>query len=681
VYKPKNAPESIPGFGSQLRDQETAGRMLAKYADNAYALSKAGDTKVKENFLQPVCVHGVGFGKSALLSQGLELHKQHCQNKDLLELLKDENHPLAIHITFNSDTSYKLDLERNVELAVVRRVLASCLDLKWNDVLNFPLSDTLTINQCVEAIMAYHKKVCGMRNDQKVFIYLGIDEINQLIYYSNHKSDTNLLRNLAKAVQSLHSSNGFVSTLFAGTHFADMKRSFLGSGIDPLNLELTRLSDETIESMLVQDAGVSQHYIQHPYFQKLVEDIGFRMRAIGVAVQELEYEFNEQSIMNAKSAVSSYLEFKNQTVLSNKELQVVIGLVMTGKSVEDTSVPIFEGTSITLDGVQNLGMVYLVPHPDGGHSVFMSRITLEAFLRRFGLDMDLVTSAQTLFGFIDTHGPDAFEKFVAHFHGFKKAVFVKSLPVGSGDTGVSIDSFYSGALIGSNLLQLELQLKPASFPLNCPNGVMWLTRGRYPPEAKTELSNSENVANHLRNGGVVVNSKGAAIDVLAGENIRQKNSREWQNGVIAYGMKHTTIGDTKLKGDEVIDDYNKAKTVLENGTNHSKDKVIMVHFSNRELSEKFNGQCLKKLNESAKEQINTLDLTSMLPTSIFVHRGNIEHVVGPMFGRLLTSKGFYMRAENMKKMPFSTFARAIHTSCAIKELLSVSSMISRRLLR
>ena len=59
----------------------------------------------------------------------------------------------------------------------------------------------------------------------------------------------------------------------------------------------------------------------------------------------------------------------------------------------------------------------------------------------------------------------------------------------------------------------------------------------------------------------------------------------------------------------------------------------------------------------------------MRPTSILVHRDNIENVVGPMFGRLLKSKSFYMSAENIKKRPLSTLARAVPMNCVKKEVV------------
>jgi hypothetical protein len=50
------------GGGCGLRGQEEAGRMLAEYVDEDFRLIRAGLTEVKEKFMQPLCVHGVGCG-------------------------------------------------------------------------------------------------------------------------------------------------------------------------------------------------------------------------------------------------------------------------------------------------------------------------------------------------------------------------------------------------------------------------------------------------------------------------------------------------------------------------------------------------------------------------------------------------------------------------------------------
>eukprot|EP00981_Chlorochromonas_danica_P013971 scaffold7194_cov181-Ochromonas_danica.AAC.1 len=134
-----------------------------------------------------------------LCSVVVSLHKKHCRNKDLLELLEDENHPLAIHISFNSETSFSHKYETRINLALIRRILASCLGfLDWGDALNLPLSESLKVLDSLRALMAYHRSVNGMKADQKLFVYLGIDEINQVVRYafSGAKPDITTLKDV-----------------------------------------------------------------------------------------------------------------------------------------------------------------------------------------------------------------------------------------------------------------------------------------------------------------------------------------------------------------------------------------------------------------------------------------------------------------------------------------------------
>lgn len=634
----------MKGFGHELRGQEEAGRMLAEYVDKDFRLTKAGITQVKEKFVQPVYVHGVGCGKSALLGRGLSLLKKYCRNKDLSQLLEDNRHPLAIHISFNSKTPFSHVHEKNVHLAVIRRILASCLGLDWDSAIQLPLSESLRINDCVRALMVYHRTVHGMKSDQMLFVYLGIDEINHLVYYPEPepgtvvKPDINSLKRVARAVQSVSPTNGFVSTLLAGTNFVDMTKSFLGSGIDPFNLKMTSLSKLAIESMLISDAGVSQKYIDNPRFQKLLRGIGPVMRAVGIAVSKLDYEYSESSIAAAESSVRVYLAGKRE-ILNAAETQSLFGFVLTGRTVRPIE-PICENSLFTFDNLQNAGTINLVHCMDDMYSVSMSRIMLDSFLESVNGRGYLADSARRLFGFIDSNGPDSFEKFVAHFYGMKKEVYSKTyFPSGT----VPLRSFYAGALIGDGMLDQEVHLKPtASVSPEYVDGVMWLQGERYP-----ETAEPIQTSRHLKNGGVLLNSKGAAIDVLASHSIRdiEDGSSVWKEGVTAYAVKHTIVGGEKLTNNDITADREKALKALSASANHSKALVTMVHFSNRELSEELH---------------NITKWKPEMRRSVVVCRSNIESVVGPMFGRMLISKGFYgIGKESSKSKSFSTLAIAV----------------------
>lgn len=632
--------------------------MFAEYVDEDYRLQQAGLTQVKENFKQPVCIHGVGSGKSALLSNGLALLTKHCRNKDVCELLKEENCSIAIHITFNAKTRYSREYETNFNFSVIRRILASCLDMNWDDARLLPLGESLLVVDCLTAIMSYHREMHEMREDKKLFVYLGIDEVNQLVYYpgSGAKPDTTSLKGIVRALQSLSPRNGFVSTLLAGTHFADMTESFLGSGINALYLKMTILSDKDIEKILLTDAGVSQKYILNRKFQELLQGVGPMMRAIGIAISKLEYEYNENSISDAKSGVQSYLK-SNRKSLTSLETQALFGLVLTGRTIVPSD-PICAGSSISLDDLQNYGTISLVPsHQYDRSSVFISRIMLDSFMESDTGRGSLADSAKRLLGFIDSHGHDSFEKFAAHFHGMKKAVFLEKSPYQSVGR-VPITSFFSGALIGKELLNQELLLKPASVPLDFHDGVMWWQGQRYPDPQRyekkgeaieTDLDSVKLVREHFMNGGIVLNSSGAAVDVVVDEKVRDIDSSDWQEGVTVYAMKHTIVGDRKLSLENISDDRGKAVDAFAKSKNHPKALVTVVHFSNRELP--------KKLGD-------VRNWKAEWGRSIIVCRSNINDVVGPMFGRMLTSKGFYGIGRQNKT--FSTLARAVPVGVASK---------------
>jgi hypothetical protein len=477
-----------------------------------------------------------------------------------------------------------------------------------------------------------------MKEGQKLFVYLGIDEMNMLVRYSNGKSKPGIfsLKGVVRAVQSLSSPSEHVSTLLAGTHYADMQESFLGSGIKPLNLTLTRLSDEAIESMLLNDARVSQKYIDDPNFQELLRGIGPVMRPIGIAISKLEYQYNEQSITKAHDAVRHYLEMCS-VVLSASETQSLFRFVLTGRLAGPKDA-ICEGSLITLDDLQNSGTISLIPDTYKTVSVFISRLTLNSYLAGEHGHGYFADSARRLLGYIDTHGSDSFEKFAAHFHAMKKAAFLAKSPVLTPVDGVAVASFFSGALIGKGLLKQELRLKHSSVPLSLPDGVMWWQGKCYP-----ETSESESVSGHLENGGVVLNSKGAAADVLVREDVRDANSSDWQEGITVYAMKHSIVGNEKLTLDDITADHNNVVKVLGASKKHSKALVTMVHFCNREISKEL------------------CDITNWKPEwrrSIIVGRSNIESVVGPFFGRLLTGKGFYGSGGGTRVKSFSTLSRA-----------------------
>lgn len=154
------------GFGHALRGQQAAGRVLGEYTDNAYIrhIEDPSLDGVKETE-QAVCSAGVGYGKSTLVSNALPLLREHCTNEAVTAMLNESRFPLAIHLTFSTKhADFNPEIEKSIPHAVIRRMLCHCLpDLSWNNALRLPLSDSLQVQDCLGALVAYHREVCGLR--------------------------------------------------------------------------------------------------------------------------------------------------------------------------------------------------------------------------------------------------------------------------------------------------------------------------------------------------------------------------------------------------------------------------------------------------------------------------------------------------------------------------------------
>ncbi len=62
----QGAPDSVKGFGSKIHGQDDVGKLLAEYADEQCELVMQEDFNApKEKYKQPVCLDGIGQGKSA----------------------------------------------------------------------------------------------------------------------------------------------------------------------------------------------------------------------------------------------------------------------------------------------------------------------------------------------------------------------------------------------------------------------------------------------------------------------------------------------------------------------------------------------------------------------------------------------------------------------------------------
>lgn len=406
-----------------------------------------------------MCSAGVGYGKSTLVCNALPLLREHCTNEAVKAMLNESRFPLAIHLTFSTKrTDFNPEIEKSIPHAVIRRMLCHCLpDLSWNTALRLPLSDFLQVEDCLGALVAYHREVCGLRPDQEVFVYLGVDEINKLFVNTTNggKRDLWRVKKLCSTLKGLSDrGNFYVATLMAGTHLCDTAESFLGPGITPEWVPLTPLSPQAVIAMLKSDAGITEDYFRNDKFIRLLEDIGPVMRGLGVAVQALSNKMSVAAVDDARRAAEAYLAGK-LTSLKPRDADALIGLVVSGYPVASNG-RVCNDSEFTLDDLQNAGTIYLVPSPDSfnEYRVDMSRLAFNALLAGGYGRTRRGAAAAMLLGCLDSRDWSSFKKFVALQHFLKKEVFNERSEVGF----VKLSTFFSGAAVGDKLQSQLLKL-------------------------------------------------------------------------------------------------------------------------------------------------------------------------------------------------------------------------------
>jgi hypothetical protein len=81
--------------------------------------------------------------------------------------------------------------------------------MSWDDARLLKLSESMHVEDCLRAIIAYHTSINGMRDEQKNVFVLGIDEINQLVFSRDGGvCEISALKALTRALQSLSPPSG-----------------------------------------------------------------------------------------------------------------------------------------------------------------------------------------------------------------------------------------------------------------------------------------------------------------------------------------------------------------------------------------------------------------------------------------------------------------------------------------
>jgi hypothetical protein len=363
------------GFGVKLRFRD---KDMLGYAENedkrARLIREYGTNVNKEDVTLPTCFGAVAIGKTAFVQNGLDACKQYCSDAELKDLLEEKNHPLGLMISFNATTNITDEelLKGNMGLSASRRLLAEYFSLSMAEADQIPLADTYRVTDCLRVIATDHRELHSMAADSKLFVYVAVDDVNQLVIDAppelkgdRQRYRVKYLKQLSQALQAVAWGgvmNCFVSVMLAGTNYYDMKDSFIGSGVKPFSLHLQSLTSEELNEIMVEDAKVDARYIESGEFQTLVATTGSSLRALGEGVSGLKYKFQKSSIKVAAAKVESYFNMSG-VYLNDAEVLRLHALVVTGHLVFARN-KLFPDSGHTLENLEVNGFLKLCRSAD-----------------------------------------------------------------------------------------------------------------------------------------------------------------------------------------------------------------------------------------------------------------------------------------------------------------------------
>ena len=256
----------------------------------------------------------------------------------------------------------------NMEHEIMRRILAYCLDLDWQTVLEIEFDQRLMATACLEGVLRYHRYIHNIPTTQCVFVYIGIDDIHTLFTTTNSSSSGSsnreiqgkYIRQVTEVLRQLrYKSNILVSSLITGTHEIDMHNSMIQSGIPIVHLELLPLCNSTIYKILSEDVGLCQEYMEHPEIMSLIQGTTPVLTALGIAISHLPYKYDPNAIVIAINKAKQYLE-SFHVFLDAAERESLLTMITTGKLISNGLEKLQPYSTYNLDQLQNIGLIQLI---------------------------------------------------------------------------------------------------------------------------------------------------------------------------------------------------------------------------------------------------------------------------------------------------------------------------------
>jgi hypothetical protein len=211
---------------------------------------------------------------------------------------------------------------------------------------------------------------------------------------------------------------------------------------------ISRLRHQAVGSSF-KATGQRKHLLDHE-FQTVINKSGSVLRALGVDVSGLQYEFEETSIKDAEANIKRY--FSRSLAGLNEELVLRLHALEVTGFPWDPVAPLVPSVDFTLENLENLGFLALVrSSADYTVTVIVQEYVLKSWSDYFASKFTRET--HSLFA-VGTLGGQGFEEFVARYHCLKMNMLT-TLNVGR---SITLADFYCGAIF-KDCNNGDLQLK------------------------------------------------------------------------------------------------------------------------------------------------------------------------------------------------------------------------------
>jgi hypothetical protein len=653
-------------FGDVMFGLESVQETIAFIADERHACFK-NESKVKEDFVVPALLCGMGTGKSTMLENHLKTLKNSCSDPDLKSLLN--NQPLVLNVTFNSVMTFnQLERKEPALLCLARRMISSYFGISWHEVSTLKLnSEPDIVSSILKLLVEHHKKHCKLHSCAQIAVIINVDEFNTITQTLALQNDeaTLFVGEIAKVLRELSmigvSNRCPVIPIIAGTAERQFVAATAGSGVQSVKLNLPVLSNSDMYEAL-RACNVDEMYFNNRDFIRLLSDTGGIPRVVRHVLEGLTEKYDASRIPIARAHAEAYIMSKLEAIPLNV-VEALLPIILMGETVDINS-PVFRNSLIKYDDLQRQGVVWMIKAGEtntGKYRVIVPMMSLKLICNQHSLNDVGVGRVSHMLSLLERRDWDQFEDFIGHYHSFLNRTLALNR------SSVSLGVYYKGVKMHPDVAVIELKLdgKKDYEPLPRLAGK---EEHRFPLTGKSAGKRksqrfAESLTSKLLHGKVVVNSDGAPIDVLQVDPLKS-------GGILvrAICLLHT---DAKilLCENKVHADRDKAIQALKNceqlvaANNGTLPKCVTVHITNADLHE---------------------DVVPERSNSIVIGRHNMEAFFGPVLSFGMMSHTHLhpdLNGKVGKKKGFCTLRRlpTMHLSMriAVQSLTLVARLISK----